>query len=76
MKCKYVAFWLLLAPAVASAFNGSISFTELEQRAHEAALPAIMDAATACLRRDLTLHVSFYRQWRISPFFGDQSSFA
>jgi len=62
-------------PAQAS-LKGSISFSESEIRLHQAGLPKIMDVASACLQKDLDDHVSFYRQWGVSPFYGDQSSFA
>lgn len=83
MRAKPFAFTTTLALAAVALFSpsafalkGSISFSEADQRAHERALPAIMDTATACLQSDLDAHARFFAKWGVSPFYGDQSSYA
>lgn len=58
------------------AFNGSISFSSAEVRAHENALPTIMSVASNCLESDLNRHNSYIRKYGVSAFYGENSSFA
>lgn len=71
---------LLLLPALSAplalAYNGEISFSPGEIFDHARNSARITEAAAACLRADLARHRSFLAQYRISAFYGDNSSFA
>lgn len=66
---------LLSFPALAQ-FKGSISFTPEEVSQHHVEVDTIVPTAVECLKRDLKFHQDFYRRYKISPFYGDQSDFA
>lgn len=59
-----------------SAFKGEISFSSQEIREHEARSEKLVEAASNCLQETYDYHLSFHRRYGISPFYGDQSSFA
>lgn len=59
-----------------ASFTGSISFTPDEQEQHRKALPQIVNDAGDCLKDDYNHHLKFFKKYGISPFYGDQSSFA
>jgi len=59
----------------ASAWEGTISFTDREVSEHAVAIPRILDYAVACLKNDLDRHQSFFRQYKVARFYGDRSSF-
>lgn len=71
-----VAFASTTISTPALALEGALDFSETEIRQHASTLPRLMDSASACLQADLDRHYDFYAKWRISPFYGDQSSFA
>ncbi len=78
MKKVFLALFAFAAvhSTPALALNGSISFTAAEVRAHENALPVIMDVASNCLKSDLARHNSYMRQYGVSAFYGENSTFA
>jgi hypothetical protein len=75
---------LALATGIALTFTqtaqaryGSFStFSAEEKRIHFERLPHIIRTATECLQSALNHHNTFFRQWGVSPFYGDQSAFA
>jgi hypothetical protein len=73
------AFVLLLATIFVSnpahAWQGTIAFTEREVSEHAVAVPRIISTAVACLQNDLDRHQSFFKQYRVSRFYGDRSAF-
>lgn len=61
--------------AHAEGFLGQISFTEAERQIHLFSVQTFMQSANECMLADLRHHQEFYRQWGVSPFFGDRSRF-
>ena len=73
---KALFFLLLLFTQQAQAkFQGSISFTEAEKAQHLSQIGLVMDTAASCLQSTIERHQSFYSQWGISPYYGDNSEF-
>ncbi len=66
----------LPSPSQAAGWNGSVEFTEAEKSAHLQALPQILDTASECLEFDLRRHKTFIKEYGVSAFYGDNSSFA
>lgn len=59
-----------------AAFKGSIEFTPREISDHQTDVDTIVPAASECLQKTYDRHLAFHRRYGISPFYGDQSSFA
>lgn len=77
MSIRFLLFFnLFLFGFSAQANYGSISFTEEEKQRHLDGLSTITQTAADCLDADLKHHWNFYKQWGVSPFYGDRSSFA
>lgn len=60
----------------AYAYKGSADFTYDEVARHQAGLPTVLNTASNCLKADIDYHLKFYKQWGISPLYGDRSAFA
>lgn len=67
---------LLVCVSAQGEYQGEISFTSDEVRRHQEGLPVLLSKAAECVKADLNFHLSFYKKWGISPFYGDRSSFA
>lgn len=66
----------LASPSIAQAgHKGSISFSAGERAQHEANQETVLRAAASCLNQQISRHQSFFRQYGISPFYGDRSTF-
>lgn len=77
MKTLITLVLLTFSLTTQAAYRGdSIGFSESEIREHEASLRTLMETASNCLESDLNTHNTFFRKWGISPYYGDQSSFA
>lgn len=74
-----VSLVLLLAVSIFSpsafAWEGYIAFDDYDRSRHAAGISRVLSATDACLENDLERHRSFFRQYRISRFYGDRSSF-
>jgi hypothetical protein len=55
--------------------KGSISFSAAERAQHEAGQDTVLRAAASCLNNEIATHQAFFRQYGISPFYGDRSAF-
>jgi hypothetical protein len=69
-------FFLLFSMKLFAGYEGDVAFTQSQISEHYQALPRIMEVSSACLKRDYQKHLKFYKKWGISPYFGDNSSFA
>lgn len=71
-------FWgfVFLLSASASAFEGSVTFSDQEIQRHQSGVQSIIKVASECLRADLAYHHNFYKKHGIAGFYGDRSSFA
>ncbi len=69
-------FFLLFPLFALAGYQGDITFTQSQISDHQRALPRIMEVASECLKRDYQRHEKFFKKWGISPFYGDNSSFA
>lgn len=61
--------------AKAQSFNGSFIATEEEKAKHRVSISRLADVAYACMHREHTRHVNFFKQYKISPFYGSNSAF-
>lgn len=68
--------WLFLPLLAFGGYQGDVTFTLAEVSNHQRALPRIMEVASGCLKREYDTHTKFFKKWGISPFYGDNSSFA
>ncbi|MES2526680.1 MAG: hypothetical protein V4598_06315 [Bdellovibrionota bacterium] len=74
---KTIIFALLIFPLFAhAAFVGSIEFTAREISDHQTDVDTIVPTASECLKKTYDRHLAFHRRYGISPYYGDQSSFA
>ncbi len=72
---------LTILPSFAAVNNSAqpfvpIFFTEDEKAQHLQDSGFIAEETARCLQEKLYEHQDFYKQWGISPFFGDQSRYA
>lgn len=76
---KFIAHFALILwlPSVfAVGFEGEISFTPSEVRAHQITINELTEVASDCLKADLKRHRDFHARYGISAFYGDRSRFA
>lgn len=59
----------------AQSFNGSFQVSAEEVAIHRWELKRFADVAVACMERDYERHLSFYEEYGISAFYGDNSYF-
>lgn len=71
----FAAIALVSFTPSAEAHRGSISFTTQEREIHAAGLDTILQTAAGCLEHDIDHHLSFFRKYGISPYYGDRSEF-
>lgn len=57
-------------------FNGSFSATESERFVHRQNINELARVTYACMKREIQHHQSFYKRWRISPFYGTGTEYA
>ena len=60
----------------AQAWKGSVSFSASEKAQHLQTLSTLLSQSKSCLETNLQYHQKFFRQYGISPFYGDVSSFS
>ena len=70
-----ILFQLFTSKPALAAHTGAPSFTEEERVRHEEGLDKILNAASACLERDMERHSSFFKRYGISAYYGDRSVF-
>ena len=70
-----VVLFLAMAPSLAPAHTGSISFTEEEIARHEQTQEQLLQVAGDCLQNTIDYHKKFFRKYGISPYYGDRSMF-
>ena len=72
---SFIVFFMLSGFASAG-FKGSIAFTPEEKIQHEADIERIAASTAQCLKENLDQQNSFYAQYGISKYYGDNSSFS
>ena len=75
MKTILFLISMVIIPAAHADFQGSVAFTEAERVHHRDSIQVITSTASQCLADHLERHLSFYRKWKISPFYGSNSDF-
>lgn len=67
---------VFLAPLLAHAFEGEVSFTAEEIAQHAKVINQFNEIGAKCLHDTQNLHRQFYERYGISAFYGDQSDYA
>jgi hypothetical protein len=78
MKIRLLAVLLvaLTGSSAHAGYSGELYFSEDDKSRHLEGLDTIQSVAAQCLQDDLNYHWSFYKQYGVSPFYGDRGTFA